>query len=1536
MTDGAAAIVGMACVFPRAANLRRYWRNLAGGVDAITPLPEGRWAGARNADLPEGAEARIPLSRGGFIPTPHRFDARGHGVMPRVARDGDPDQFLLLDVVADALADADIASDDPVRGDTDLIVGRGGYASNLMMEIYLRADGIERVLDVLDDGAPGREREGLGKRLRDALAPVDVDSLVSSIPNLVPSRAANRLDLGGAAYTVDGACASSLLAVEDALMRLRSGRCRAAVAAGVNFAQIPAFWWLFTRILAVSPTERIRPFDRRADGMLIAEGAGAVVLKRLEDAVADGDRVWAVVRGAGSASDGRGRGVLAPSSRGQVRALERAYADAGVAPETITFLEAHGTGTPTGDEVEIETIRRFFGSPRAPHPWRVLGSVKSMIGHAMPAAGIASLIKVALALSNKILPPSLHCEEPHPALADTAFWVAGETRPWLHPPGEPRRAGVNAFGFGGIDAHVVLEEADAAGVVVRPIDTGVPRPSELLVFGAPDDATLARKIRQAAAALPSLGDEPDDGAPDLEDVAHALAGEADAGAPRRAALVAGRGDDVRARLGRLAQTVEEGDDPGRRDGTAFVVRTAPGDTGRLAAIFPGMGFPGLVGEFPRHLLQNALHFPAARRVFDLVERREPREGDPLPTSFVLVPPPHLDPAVRAGLVARFAPPKAWAGERPEGPSGRNLSHLGMLAGNHASWRILEGLGVRVDVLLGQSLGDLSAVLAAGMTDFEDNVSRLWAILDIEVAPEGGGIVAMVGASEEAIRPFLRAFPDVEIGLHFSPEALLVGGPEEAVRAFAARLREERVLVQPLPIPPVHTAQLLELEEIVQSKLGPSGGLRPARIPLWSSVLAAPMPEDPHEVEAVLRKNMARPIRFWQTLRRMADEGVRFLVQIGSGTLAANSRSVLERDDVVCEAMDVEHRHPLTQLQVLGARLFEKGIPFDARGLFAGRQPRPLVGEAPCAPDASVVPLSLYRPPFTPPRAPSPPSPERPSGAPAARAPALPLLGRVVDHVPGERLLALASLDLAEHRYLEDHAFSSTRGVKPLSHRFAVVPMTMALEMLAEHAAYLAPGLGLVAVEDLRAIRWLAFEETDRIDVEVAAHVVRREADRVVVHAEIRRGEERQTSADLVFAPRYACTLDLAFTADGDERPLAPTAADLYARGVLFHGPRFRVLAALGRRAGRGIEGTLAVRTHADLFASTDAPGLLLDPLVLDGVGQLVGCYFADEDGYMLPVAVERIELYRPSPPAGTALPVRIEFREIDREGRRTVADAEVQDGEGRVWFRIAGWTDRALWWTQATREAYARPEGSLFGRRVDLPGAAPGDVAVLVERRDFRDLPWAWLARTVLDADEWETWQSLPAAGDRRRVWLLGRVAAKDAVRAWQARRSGTASFTHPARLPIVSDGPPRVEVGGAPYLSIAHTGDVAIAVASATRVGIDIEPALAAASLDPAAFATAGERARLQAIASSEARGATGSDGATRLWAAKEAAGKALGRGLDGRPRSLEATEIHPDGHFVVQGARPGETLVVHTTLSGDRVIALAKRSAERERTPS
>jgi acyl transferase domain-containing protein len=483
------AIVGVGALFPGAPDAPTFWRNIVGSVDALTAIPPARWDPATYYQADSSSSDRFYCRRGGFLDELASFDPTRFGIMPSTVDGAEPDQLLALSTAAEAIADAGGESALPDRSRIGVVVGRGGYLTPGCARLDQRVQLADQLVSVVRDLFPGLAESSLRdvrEAVRDRLGPDQPEASIGLVPNLAASRIANRFDLHGPAYTVDAACASGLVAVEQAVRELVSGRCDAMLAGAVHICHHPTLWSVFTQLRALSPTERIRPFDRSADGTLLSEGVGMVVLKRADDAIAAGDRIYAVIRGVGTASDGRATSMMTPNPDGQLLAVQRAWAEAGLDPTAegaVGLIEAHGTATPAGDSAELATMINAFGSTGSPIG---LGTVKSMIGHAMPAAGMAGLIKAALAVYHATLPPTLGIDEPHPALAGTRFEPVRAAREWDST--GPRRAVVNAFGFGGINAHVVLEEPE------RPQGFRAQQRTPVLMFAADTVADLERDL----------------------------------------------------------------------------------------------------------------------------------------------------------------------------------------------------------------------------------------------------------------------------------------------------------------------------------------------------------------------------------------------------------------------------------------------------------------------------------------------------------------------------------------------------------------------------------------------------------------------------------------------------------------------------------------------------------------------------------------------------------------------------------------------------------------------------------------------------------------------------------------------------------------------------------------------------------------------------------------------------------------------------------------------------------------------------------
>ena len=450
------AIVGMSCHFPGANNIQEFWYNLVHGIDSIVEAPENRIPPLFFSNDKQAHTDRFYFNKGGFI-TPITVDPLRYGILPIAAEGIDPEQLETLYLVKEALTDAGVYEKKLSLHKCCFILGKGNFvntASYRVAEYIYHSVYLEIIAKNLCPDVQEEELEKIKKEFQSKLGRYQADTAYGVMSNLVASLSANKFDMKGPAYTIDAACASSLIALEQAINLLLSGQCDIALAGGIHLGQGASFWSIFNIIGAASYRGRIAPFSEDADGMLIGEGAGIVVLKKLDKAIADNDRIYAVIKACCSSSDGSDVSVMAPSAKGQIATLKTVWEQSGMNPKKIGYVEGHGTATQVGDKVEIATLTEFFGDNTAPPA--LLGSVKSNIGHAMPAAGMVGLIKTALALYHKKIPPTLHCEKPMKAMLNSRFLPVQQLTDWDEEK-YPLVAGVNAFGFGGINSHAILE-----------------------------------------------------------------------------------------------------------------------------------------------------------------------------------------------------------------------------------------------------------------------------------------------------------------------------------------------------------------------------------------------------------------------------------------------------------------------------------------------------------------------------------------------------------------------------------------------------------------------------------------------------------------------------------------------------------------------------------------------------------------------------------------------------------------------------------------------------------------------------------------------------------------------------------------------------------------------------------------------------------------------------------------------------------------------------------------------------------------------
>ncbi|WP_374192798.1 SDR family oxidoreductase [Streptomyces sp. MBT62] len=878
------AVIGMACMFPEAPDLPTFWANILGGRDAVTEVPSDRWDPAVHyADDKSGA---TPSKWGGFLPR-IPFDPLRYGIPPTSLGSIEPVQLLALEAARRSLEDAGYGDRGRQfdRARTSVVFGAEA-GSDLSNATTLRA--------VLPSYY-GRIPQGIEEQL----PTLTEDSFPGMLSNVISGRIANRLDLGGANFTVDAACASSLAAVDVACKELVGGTSDIVLCGGADLHNGINDYVLFSSVHALSPTGRSRAFDNSADGIALGEGVACVVLKRLADAERDGDRIYGVIKGVGSSSDGRSLGLTAPRPEGQRAALERAYRNAGVSPASVGLVEAHGTGTVVGDRTELSILSEVFTESGAETGSCALGSVKSQIGHTKCAAGLAGLIKTVLSLYTGVKPPTLHMKQPNSAWKedDSPFVFHARPRPWAAP-AEERVAGLSAFGFGGTNFHTVIQ---AYGDAVPPAHGLDAWPAELFTFRGADQAAARRGIEETLKLA-------DSGSWRLRDLALSASRRSDARhEPVQVAVVA---KDVEELAGQLRRALAGEHDPGAGIHAADLQE----DAGQVAFLFPGQGSqrPGMLADvfiaFPE--LQHYLHL--GRDHAD-----------------TLYPPTAFDDTARdrqqAGLTdTRVAQPA--------------LGIAGLAA--HA---LLTEAGVRPDMAAGHSYGELVALCAAGAIAPEAllqlSAERAAAILEA-TGPDDPGAMAAVAAGAEEVEQALKTAgaPDtVVLANHNSPRQTVISGPTEAVAEAVRLLREAGLGAKRIPVAcAFHSPLVAGAGERFAQALAQQAVLTP-EFPVWSNRTAAPYGEGADAVRAELAAQIGAPVGFVAQIEAMYEAGARVFVEAGPGSvltrLVAQILGERPHRTVACEPrQDSGLRGWLDAL----AQLAVAGLPVRTGWLFNGR------------------------------------------------------------------------------------------------------------------------------------------------------------------------------------------------------------------------------------------------------------------------------------------------------------------------------------------------------------------------------------------------------------------------------------------------------------------------------------------------------------------------------------------------------------------------------------------------------------------------
>ncbi|MFG1380952.1 type I polyketide synthase [Xanthobacter versatilis] len=1171
------AIVGMGCRFPGAADLSGFWDLLVRGEDPLGPVPPDRWNIDSLYNPDPQARGRTVSREGGYLPNLDRFDADFFGITPREAPFIDPRQRLVLETAWEALEDAGIPADRIAGSLTSVVVGTLTNDYNQL----ITAD------DRWVSAATG----------------------TGTSNSIIANRLSYVLDLHGPSLTVDTACSGSLLALHLACQTLRNGEATLALCGGVAVNLVPAPDICFSRMGALSPRGRCHTFDAASDGMARSEGAGMVVLKLLSQAEADGDRIYALIRASAVNHDGRSNGIAAPNGQAQERLLREAYGKAGIAPGRVQYVEAHGTGTIVGDRIELQALAKVLGTDRAPGHGCVVGSVKSNIGHTESAAGIAGIIKTALALKHRLLPGNLHFETPHPALSEAPFALEVRTAAGPFPAtDQPIIAGVSAFSFGGANVHVVLEEAPA---VLDPPTVSAPTVSAsaeaatayVLPLSAKSPDALTALARSYAAFLRA----PD--APALTDICATAALRRTPHAFRLAVAATSR-EEMADRL--EAHLAGE-------DARHVVTGTAvDGEAGMpLAFVFSGQGSHWL--GMGRDLYAAA---PAFRAVID-----------------------RLDALVRAeagwSLIAELnAAPGA---SRLDDIDVVQPAIFAMQAGLVALWR---ALGVVPEVVIGQSMGEIPAAFAAGILSLEDAARVILARSRLLRTKRGAGATAVVGLPAAEVEAALAPQADrLAVAGVTSFASTLIAGDGDALKAYLAELEAAGIfarLLENVDVP-AHSPAMDSLRPALEKALA---GIAPqsAQVRFLSTVTLKDEPGSNLDA-AYWSRNLREPFRVADAVARLSRERAHLFLEISPHPVLVGAlRQILQHvgaDGVALGSLTREGDGALDLATALGG-LWANGLAVDwGRVLPAGR----------CV---SLPAYPWQRAHFWVDQI----AATTGGSAGARKAGSHPLLGAPFAAAQGGAHFWDGEIDSSSLPWLRDHALSGV----------PVLPGAAYLEMALAAVREALPGQALV-LEDARFEKMLLLPEGEARRLQVTLTRTGGDGAEVAVLSRPVQGEDDWTLHARIGVRRSGPEAPAGTVPVVDEAAAPVDLAGFYrqfAAGGLDYGPAFRGVRTLQADA---TDAWAEVALPEGL--SDTAFGL--HPALLDGAFQVVAAIGTEGDGarpVYLPQGVGRLAQFA-ALPARVFVHARLVSDAVPG-APRLAADLTLSDADGTVVARVTG------------------------------------------------------------------------------------------------------------------------------------------------------------------------------------------------------------------------------------------------------------------------
>ncbi len=917
------AIIGMSAIFPESKNLQSYWDNIVKEVDCITDVPQSRWNLDDYYDPDPDKEDKTYCRRGGFIPDVD-FDPMEFGLPPNILEVTDVHQLLSLVLAKEVLRDGGYENaDEELREKIGVILGVGG-GQKLMIPLISRLQYPiwERVLK--NSGISNADTDKIVEKIKKAYVGWEENAFPGALGNVIAGRIANRLDLGGTNSVVDAACASSLSGIRMAMSELLDYRAEIMITGGVDTDNSPYMYLCFSKTKAFTAAEKSTPFNAGSDGMIMGEGMGMLLLKRLEDAERDKDRIYAVIKGIGSSSDGRFKSIYAPRAKGQEMALRRAYKDAGISPGTIELLEAHGTGTDAGDTAETAALRKFFNEHDQEKQHIAMGSVKSQIGHTKNAAGAAGIVKVALALYHKVLPATINIEEPNKDLdlENSPFYLNTNVRPWIHTnPEYPRRAGLSAFGFGGTNFHFVMEEYDST----PPIGFRMQTTAQPIILHADNPSNLISLCHSTLKDLAGINQYEA-----FSNLVDRLNSES---IPRNDARIGFVAETAEEATGLLQKGLEKLESQPEEEAWElrkgiFYRKTGLDPKGKVVALFAGQGSPYL--NMGKDLVYN---FPPMMESQQAMDKLFIDDGL-APLSKTVYPIPVFDKQV-----AKTQEKKLQLTENAQ-PA------IGVFSAGQ--FKLLKQAGFKPDFVAGHSFGELTALWAAEVLSDEDYLMLAKERGKAMAAPDdpdfdAGSMLAVMGEIEK-VEADIKDFPEATIANYNSRSQVVLAGPKEEIKKVQEQIKKKYRTVL-LGVSAAFHTNLVGHAEQPFSRAIETAKFKKPKCKVFSNASAKPYPQTPKSIQKILKDHILNSVRFRQEIENIYDEGGTIFVEFGPQSILSRLvENILEGKPYTSVAVnasakkggDRQYREAIVKLAVTGIDL-NRVDPFEFRPVLSEKK-----------------------------------------------------------------------------------------------------------------------------------------------------------------------------------------------------------------------------------------------------------------------------------------------------------------------------------------------------------------------------------------------------------------------------------------------------------------------------------------------------------------------------------------------------------------------------------------------------------------------